>query len=67
MIHNEFKRISLQVKYYENHNKWPDKSITSYAMLDFESDIENLLGKYLVIERHILQIQDILLQYFKFN
>ena len=22
--------------------KWPDKSITSYAMLDFESDIENL-------------------------
>ena len=22
--------------------KWPDKSTTSYAMLDFESDIENL-------------------------
>ena len=32
-------------------------------MLDFESDIENLKGKYLVMERHILQIQDILLQY----
>ena len=36
-------------------------------MLDFESDIENLEGKYLAIERHILQIQDILLQYLKFN
>ena len=34
-------------------------------MLDFESDIENLQKKYLVIERHILQIQDILLQYLK--
>ena len=28
-------------------------------MLDIESDIENLQGKYLVIERHMLQIQDI--------
>ena len=27
-------------------------------MLDFESDIENFYGKYLVIERHTLQIQD---------
>ena len=36
-------------------------------MLDFESDIENLQGKYLVIERHILKIQDILLQYLTFN
>ena len=36
-------------------------------MLDFESDIENLKGKYLVIERHILQIQGILLQYLKSN
>ena len=43
--------------------KLPDKSTTSYDMLDFESDIENLQGKYVVIERHILQIQDILLQY----
>ena len=34
-------------------SKWPDKSTTSYAMLDFES------------ERHILQIQD--MQYLKFN
>ena len=31
-------------------------------MQDFESDIEMYLyGKYLVIERHMLQIQDILL------
>ena len=42
-------------------NKWPDKSATSYALLDFESNIENL------IKRHILQIQDILLKYLKFN
>ena len=49
------------------HMKWPDKYTTSYAMLDFKSVIENLQGKYLVIERHILQIQDILLQFLKFN
>ena len=48
-------------------NKCPDKSTARYAMLGFESDIENLRGKYLVIERHILQIQDMLLQYLKFN
>ena len=36
-------------------------------MLDFGSNIENLQGKYLVIERYILQIQDTLLQYLKFN
>ena len=30
------------------------------AMLYFESDIEKLYGKYLVIERHILQIKDML-------
>ena len=36
-------------------------------MLEIKSDIENLQGKYLVIERHILQIQDILLKYLKFN
>ena len=38
-------------------------------MLDFETDLEILLGKYLVIERHILHIhiQDILLQYLKLN
>ena len=29
--------------------KWPDRSSTSYAMLNFESEIENLDGKYLVI------------------
>jgi len=29
--------------------KWPDKTTTSYAMLDFESDIEKL-GKYLLIK-----------------
>ena len=50
-----------------NDSKWPDKSIASYAMLDFESDIENLLEKYLVIERNLLQIQGILLKYLKFN
>ena len=32
-------------------------------MLDGESYIENLLGKDLVIERDILQIQDLTLQY----
>ena len=36
-------------------------------MLDFESDIENLQGKYLVIDRHMLQIQGIFLQYLKSN
>ena len=36
-------------------------------MPEIESDVENLYGKYLVIERHILQTQEILLQYFKFN
>ena len=25
--------------------KWPDKSTTSYAMLDFDCDKENLQGK----------------------
>ena len=44
----------------QNHGKitikWPDKSTTSYAMLNFESDTKNVLGKYLVIECHILQI-----------
>ena len=34
-------------------------------MLDFDSDIENLEGEYLV--QHILQIQGILLQYLEFN
>ena len=32
---------------------WPDKSTKSYVMLDFESEIENLYGKYMVIERPI--------------
>ena len=45
----------------------PDKSTTSYDMLDFESDIKKLKGKYLVIERHKLQIQGILLQYLNLN
>ena len=36
-------------------------------MLDFESDTESLQEKYLVNERHVLQIQDLLLQYVKFN
>ena len=46
---------------YKNKiTKWPDKSTTSYIMLDFKSDIKNLQGKYLDIERHILQIHGIL-------
>ena len=36
-------------------------------MLDFESDTKYLKVKYLAIERHILQIQDIHLQYFNFK
>ena len=47
--------------------KWADKSITSCDMLDFKSYIENLEGKYLVFERHMLQIQGILMQYLKLN
>ena len=43
-------------------SKWGDKSTKSNAMIDFESDIVNQ-----VIERHMLQIQDILLQYLNFN
>ena len=35
----------MMMKFY----KWPDKSTTSYDMLDFKSYITNLLGKYLVI------------------
>ena len=27
----------------QNLTKWPEKSTTSYDMLDFESDIENVL------------------------
>ena len=36
-------------------------------MLDFKSYIKSLERKYLVIERHKLQIQGLLLQYLKFN
>ena len=52
---------------YTMYPKWPDKSTTSYNMLHFKSYIKNLYGKYLVIERHMLQIQGILLQYLKFD
>ena len=48
-------------------SRWPDKSTTSYDMLDFQSYIKSLTRKCLVIERHMLQIQGILLQYLKFN
>ena len=51
----------------DEFHKWPVQSTTCYAMLDFESDRENLQGKYLLIERHILQIQDILLQYLPYK
>ena len=36
-------------------------------MVDFKNYIKNLTRKYLVIERHFLAIQGILLQYLKFN
>ena len=36
-------------------------------MLDFKSYIKKLYGKYLVIERDILQTQGILLQFLKFD
>ena len=49
-------------------NKWPDKSTTSYDMLDFKSYIKSLTRENLVIGRHnMLQIQGIPLQYLKFN
>ena len=41
--------------------KWPNKSTTGYDMLDFKSYIKSLTRKYLVIGRHMLQIQGILL------
>ena len=47
--------------------KWADKSTTSYDILDFKAYIKKLEGKYLVIERHMLQIQGILLQCLKLN
>ena len=47
--------------------KWPDKSTTSYDMLDFKSYIKKLTRKYLLIQRHLLQIQGNHLQYLKFN
>ena len=36
-------------------------------MFDFKSYIKSLYGKYMVIERHVLQMQGILLQYLKLN
>ena len=57
--HKYFPLISIM--------KWPDNSTTSYNMLDLKSYIKNLYGKYLVIERHMLQIQGLLLQYLKLN
>ena len=47
--------------------KWPDKSTTSYDMLDNNSYTKSLTRKYMVIERHMLQIQGILLQHLKLN
>ena len=43
--------------YYDKHVKWSDKSISSYDMLDFKSYIKSLTRKYLLIGRHMLQIQ----------
>ena len=52
----------------KNHSdgKWADKSTTSYDILDFKSYIKKITRKYLVIERHMLKLQGILLQYLKF-
>ena len=41
--------------------------LQAMIMLDFKSYIKNLERKYLIIERHMLQIQGILLQYLKLN
>ena len=41
---------------------WADKSTTTYDMIDFISYIKKITRKYLVIDRHILKIQSILLQ-----
>ena len=60
-----------KIRYIYNYRiqsfKWPDKSTTSYDRLDFKSYLKNLSGKYLAIERHMLQIQGILLQYLYIN
>ena len=47
---------SLQVGHFVKWPKWPDKSTTSYDMLDFKSYVISLTRKYLVIGRHMLQI-----------
>ena len=47
--------------------KRPDKSSTSYDMLDFKSYTKSLTRKYLVIVSHMLQIQGLLFQYLKLN
>ena len=47
--------------------KWPDKSTKGYDMMDFQSYTKSLTRKYLVIERHMLQIQGILFQHLKLN
>ena len=52
---------------YCDSKKVPDKSTTGYDMLDFKSFTKSLTRKTLVIERHILQIQGILLHHLKFN
>ena len=39
------KKIKIKIKIMGAWKKWPDKSTTSYAMLDFESDIENFLSE----------------------
>ena len=44
-----------------------DKSTTNYGTLDFKCNTKSLTRKYLVIERHMLHIQDIPLQHLKLN
>ena len=46
--------VKRKIFCFQQQSKRPDKSTTSYAMLDFDSDIEHLKGKYLLIKLKIL-------------
>ena len=52
LVTNDLWSISV-LGYYNSENiakrNWPDKSTTSYDILDLKSYIQNLQGKYLVI------------------
>ena len=70
LTYSKFIREEYQSVKREGNIKavvWTDKSTTSYDMLYFKCYIKSLTRKYLVIERHMLQIQFILLQHLKLN